>query len=346
MNGGIHSEIVQHPSAWYGRDLIDDTAWLARLEGEDLAEIDAALKAVQARNLPLGAIGRADFPLPKLGPKLLVHLDSIRTGRGFVVLRGLPVARYTDAEVGVIFWGIGAYLGEPVTQNPQGDLLGHVYDHGRTYGDLDVRGYQTAAHLPFHTDSCDLVGLLCLRAAKSGGLSSVVSAITLHSEILRRRPDLLEPLYRGYHYIRREAANTEEPVTPHRIPVFGAKNGLVSCRLIRNQINAACVKVGRPLEAPELEALDLFDSLSRDPSIHLDMNLQVGDMQLCNNLTMLHSRTDYEDWPEPERKRHMLRLWLVFRERRPLASTFPAHNGYGRNQIAEVALLSAESGHG
>ncbi len=151
-------------------------------------------------------------------------------------------------------------------------------------------------------------------------------------------PDLLAPLYRGFHYIKREAADTDDPVTAHRVPVFGVKDGLVSCRLIRNQINAAAAKTGKPLDPLEAEALDLFDSLAQDPRSISTWTCRVGDMQLCNNLTMLHSRTDYEDWPEASRKRHMIRLWLVFQERRPLAANFPQHNGYGQKLIAELAL--------
>ena len=338
MSGQIHSSPVQHPSAWYGRDLMNDPSWLVQLSPQDLAEIAAAVRGVKAHGLALGEVGRGNFPLPTLGKKLAQWLDEIRTGRGFVVVRGLNVADYTDDEVGLIFWAFGAYLGVPVTQNPHGDLLGHVYDHGRRYGDIDVRGYETNAHLPFHSDSCDLVGLLCLRRAKSGGLSSIVSSVTLHNEILRQRPEYLAPLYKGFHYIKREAALTDDPVTPYRLPVFGARDGYISARLVRNQINAACVKTGKPLEPLEQAALDFLDSLAYDSKIHLDMDLQLGDMQLCNNLTILHSRTGFEDWPEPERRRHMIRLWLTFQERRPLADAFPPHNGYGRNQIAEVAF--------
>jgi hypothetical protein len=340
MSDLIQTQPVRHPSAWFGRHLVDDPSWLVRLDRNDLADIAAAVRNVRAHGLSLGQVGRASFPLPSLAPKLAQWLTEIRTGRGFVVVRGLNAEDYSDEDVGLIFWGIGCYLGVPVTQNPQGDLLGHVYDHGRRYGDIDVRGYETNARLPFHSDSCDLVGLLCLRRAKSGGLSSIVSSVTLHNEILRQHPEYLAPLYTGFHYIKREAALTDDPITAYRLPVFGAKNGFVSARLVRNQINAACEKTGKPLEPLEQASLDFLDSLAYDPEIHLDMDLQVGDMQLCNNYTVLHSRTGFEDYPEPERRRHMIRLWLTFRERRPLADAFPPHNGYGHNQIAEVAFQS------
>ncbi len=341
MPGPVHDKLVQHPSAWYGKVLAKDSSWLVHLSPRDLAEIADAVRGVKAHNLTLAEVGRSSFPLPTLSQKLAEYLEEIRSGRGFVVLRGLNAADYSDDEVGLIFWAIGAYLGVPVTQNPRGDLLGHVYDHGRRYGDIDVRGYETNAHLPFHSDGCDLVGLLCLRQAKSGGLSSIVSSITLHNEILRQHPEYLEPLYNGFHYIKREAALTDDPVTPYRVPVFGAMEGFVSARLVRNQINAACQKTGVPLAPLEQQALDFLDSLAYDPDIHLDMDLQVGDMQLCNNYTILHSRTGFEDFSEPERRRHMIRLWLTFRERRPLGAGFPAHNGYGLNQVAEVAFQSA-----
>jgi len=340
MSDQIYAHPITHPSAWFGRNLANDPSWLVYLDEQDLRDIAEAVRAVRARGLSLGQVGRGSFPLPHLASKLARWLEEIRTGRGFVLVRGLNTADYSDDDVGLIFWGIGSYLGMPVRQNPQGDLLGHVYDHGRRYGDIDVRGYETNAHLPFHSDGCDLVGLLCLRRAKSGGLSSIVSSVTLHNEILRLHPEYLPPLYRGFHYIKREAALTADPVTQHRVPVFGAKDGHVSARLVRNQINAACEKTGKPLEPLEQASLDFLDSLAYDPAIHLDMDLQVGDMQLCNNYTVLHSRTGFEDYLEPVRRRHMIRLWLTLRERRPMADCFPAHNGYGQNQIDEIALQS------
>jgi hypothetical protein len=169
--------------------------------------------------------------LPTLGPLLRQWQDEVTDGRGFYVLRGLNAADYTDEQVGTIFWAMGLHLGRAVTQNPEGDLLGHVYDHGRRYGDIDVRGYETNAHsaIPHRFGRCRRATLPAPR--KSGGLSSVVSAVTIHNEIAKRHPEYLPALYRGFHYIRREAALTESPVTPHRLPVFGARDGLVSVRL-------------------------------------------------------------------------------------------------------------------
>ncbi|MBL6618265.1 MAG: TauD/TfdA family dioxygenase [Reyranella sp.] len=337
----ILNEIVRDSSAWYGPDLANDTSWIVHLQPSHLAEIGAAMEQVSRRGLAFAALTRDDFPLPTLGPSLRAWQEEVVNGRGFYVLRGLNSHDYSDEEVGTIFWAMGLHLGQAVTQNPRGDLLGHVYDHGRKYGQIDVRGYETNAHLPFHTDSGDVVGLLCLRPSTSGGLSSVVSAVTIHNEILKRHPEYLAPLYRGFHYIRREAALTESPVTPHRLPVFGVRDGKLSVRLIRNQINAAASKSGVPLEPIEKAALDLVDALAYDPAVHLDMDLQQGDIQFCNNYTILHSRTAFEDHPEPERRRHMIRLWLTMDQRRPLADGFPPQNGYGDRQLIASALQAA-----
>jgi hypothetical protein len=325
-------------SAWRGPDLADNPSWIYTLSADDSAELDAALRGFQAHGLPLAAMTRERFPLPRFGATLAGHLDEIAHGRGFVVVRGLPMARYSDAEVGLIFYGIGTHLGLPLQQNPKGDLLGHVFDQGRAYGQIDVRGYETNAHLPFHTDGCEVVGLLCLRAAKSGGLSSLVSATAVHDEIARRHPECLAPLYRGYHYIRREAALSAAPVTPQRIPVFGVADGVVSCRIVANQIKAGAKKLGTPLDPLEQRALDLVAELSYSARFRLDMDLLPGDMQLCNNYTVMHSRTEFEDWPEPQRRRHMLRLWLALREPRPLAAGFPRQRGYRADDWVEIAL--------
>ena len=236
--------------------------------------------------------------------------------------------RYRDEDVGLIFWAFGRYMGAPLYQNPQGELLGHVFDHGRTYGNIDVRGYETNAYLPYHTDAGDVVGLLCLRRSLEGGLSSIVSSTTVHNEILSQHPEYLGLLYNGYYYIRREAALTERGVSDRPIPVFGYQDGLVSCRYIRNQINAGAVKREVPLTTFERAALDFMDEQTRRPDLRLDMDLQAGDIQFINNYTILHSRTGFVDGPEPDQKRHMLRLWLKFPKVWPLSPEFPTHMGY------------------
>jgi hypothetical protein len=319
---------ITGPKAWRGEALTGDPAWVMSLGAAEIADLDRALAVAKATGRPLAEIEREHFPLDAMRPLLERALDEIYAGRGFVVLRGLPVARYRDDDVGLVFWGLGRYLGSPLAQNPQGDLLGHVYDHGRTYGQIDVRGYETNAYLPYHTDGCDLVGLLCLRRGLEGGLSSIVSSVTVHNEILAHHPEYLGLLYNGFYYIRREQALTSTGVSERPVPVFGCRDGVVSCRYIRNQINAGAVKRGIPLTAIERAALDHLDEVTRRADLRLDMDLEPGDMQLCNNYTTLHSRTEFLDGPEPHQKRHMVRLWLKFPTPWPIASDFPDHAGY------------------
>ena len=334
---------ITGPRAWRGDALSrDPSAWIITLGAAELADIDRALMTAKATGRPMLGVERELFPLTVTRPTLERIGAELYDGRGFVVVRGLPVERWSDDDVGLVFWGLGRYLGAPLYQNPQGDLLGHVYDHGRTYGNIDVRGYETNAYLPYHTDAGDVVGLLCLRRSLSGGLSSIVSSVTVHNEILAQHPEYLGLLYNGFYYIRREAALTERGVSERPIPVFGYADGMVSCRYIRNQINAGAVKREIPLTTFERAALDHLDEQTRRADLRLDMDLEPGDIQLINNYTILHSRTGFVDGPEPYQKRHMLRLWLKFPKPWPLGPEFPAHMGYKPAQDTPI-LVEAEA---
>jgi TfdA family taurine catabolism dioxygenase TauD len=333
---------ITGPKAWRGEALANDPSWLLTLGDAEIADIDRALAAARATGRALPDIDREHFPLTVMRPRLEQTLAELQDGRGFLVVRGLPVQRYRDDDVGLIFWGLGRYLGAPLYQNPKGELLGHVYDYGRTYGNIDVRGYETNAYLPYHTDAGDVVGLLCLRRSLKGGLSSIVSSVTVHNEILAQHPEYLGLLYNGFYYIRREAALTERGVSDRPIPVFGARDGVVSCRYIRNQINAGAVKREVELTTFETAALDFFDEQTRRADVRLDMDLQPGDIQFINNYTILHSRTEFLDGPEPHQKRHMLRLWLKFPTPWPLSAEFPAHMGYKPAQDTPI-LIEAEA---
>lgn len=323
---------------WHGQELARNEDWISTFTPQELDAIDKALQAFKQSGVGLENMTRAEFPLPTLSQKLAEHMDEIRNGRGFVVLRGLPVLRYSDEDAGAIFYGLGLYLGQPLHQNPRGDLLGHVANQGRKFGEMDVRGYETNAQLPFHTDGCEMVGLLCLRPAFRGGMSSIASSVSVYAEIARQHPAYLKPLADGYPYIRREAAFTEAPVSA-RISVFGVAEGVISCRCVPTQIEAAAKSLGKPLEGIEKAAIDKVVELTNDPRFRLDMDLQAGDIQLINNYTVMHSRTEYEDYPEPERARHLLRLWLAFDEPWPLPPDFPRQLGYTKGQLAEKHLL-------
>jgi hypothetical protein len=326
--GMVWQEQIDGPMAWRGADLGTDGPWLLHVTPAEQKEIVAALHHAQKTGLPMLHWREGDFPLETLKEKLAGMAWQLRHGLGITILRGLDISGFSDDEVGMIYWGLGVHLGEPLGQNPKGDLLGHVYDQGRSYGNLDVRGYETAAYLPYHTDSCDFLGLMCLRQGLSGGLSSLVSSVSVHNAILAEHPEYLGLLYNGFYYIRREEALGSKGVSEMPIPVFGQKDGVISCRYLRNQINAGAVKREVPLTAMEAEALDFMDAQTQRADLRFDFMLQPGDMELCNNYTMLHSRTEFVDGPERHQQRHMLRLWLKFREPWPTSDYFGQHRGY------------------
>jgi hypothetical protein len=237
--------------------------------------------------------------------------ETLEDGIGFALVRGLPRERYSKADAALIYWGIGAQLGPAFAQNAHGEMLGHVRDLGVDWRtDSRARGYQTRLHLPFHNDSTDVVALLCLQKAKSGGASRIVSSTAVHDAFLERRPDLWRTMCEPFCVDRRgEESPGQKPW--YVTPCFVRHDGRLWVRYNRTFIESAqrFPEVPR-LTAAQREALDLMDTLCNDPAFHLDMQFEPGDMQFLCNYTVLHSRTEYEDWPEPERKRHLLRLWL------------------------------------
>jgi hypothetical protein len=316
---------IEGPSAWIGADMCKREAeWSYRLSPLEIAEIEAATEAVRACGLDIAEIRRDDFPLPTLGPVLDRLRDEVLDSRGFVLLRGMPVEDRPIAESATAYWGVGTYFGRARSQNAQGHLLGHVYDLGKGLSatNPNLRSYATAERQNFHIDRCDIVALLCLRRAKSGGLSSIVSSMTVHNVMAARRPDLLERLYHPFPVDRR--GEVPEGKTPfYEAPVFNQHAGYVSVLYSRLHIGSAqrFPEVQR-LTAEDIEALDMLIELAGNPELRLDMNFMPGDIQVLHNHTILHARSAYEDWPEPEHKRHLLRLWLSPPGARPLPPVF------------------------
>ncbi len=319
------------PAAWLGAEMRKRDDWVLWLDARDRAELDAAMRA--SRRLPLEEIEARDFELPTLGPRLVALRDELVEGRGFALLRGLDIEGRPIEESARLFWGIGAWLGRAVSQNAQGHVLGHVYDLAYDTRDPDVRTYQTTERQFYHADSCDIVGLLCLQPAKRGGLSSIVSSVTLYNEVARRRPDLAALLSDPVPIDRR--GEVPEGADPWFLnSVFNHHDGLMSGYYVRRYIESS----QRLPRAPRLgdrhhEAFDLLDELAEDPDIHLDMEFRPGDIQFLHNHTIFHDRTAFEDWPEPERKRHLLRLWLCPPNGRPLPPHYAAR--WGRTTIGE-----------
>jgi hypothetical protein len=314
-------------SAWYGPDLKERSDWIEHLSETETAEVESAVRSLAESSFDLTSISSDDFPLPKLGERLRRLLEEVLAGRGFVLIKALPVQRWTRREAATAFMGIGTHLGTLRMQNAEGHLLGHVKDLGRSSLDPNARIYQTRERQTHHTDSCDVVALLCLRTAKSGGLSSLVSSTTIFNEMRRRRPDLLRVLLDPIETDRRgEVPQGGKPY--FSIPVFNRHEGLVSAIYQRQYIESARrFPTVAPLSPVQIQALDLFDKLANDPKLHLTMELQPGDIQLVHNHTILHDRTAFEDFVEPERKRHLLRLWVAPLNARPLPEVFAERFG-------------------
>ncbi len=323
-----------HGSAvWRGPEMAARSDWIEPLSAAEVEEIEAAVHAnAQADIAQLRA---AHFPLPLLAPRLARIRADVLHGRGFALLRGLPVQRWTLRQSATAFFGIGAHLGPAVSQNAKGHVLGHVQDLGLSADDPNVRIYQTHERQTFHTDSCDIVGLLCLRVAKHGGDSALVSSNTLWNEMRRRAPELaallLEPIATDR---RGEVPPGEKPY--FTIPVFNwlvtqhddQTAGHMSAIYQRQYIDSAQRFEDAPRLTPaHVAALDLFDELANDPQLHFLMTLAPGDIQLVHNHTLLHDRTAFTDWPEAERRRHLLRLWLAPLDARPLPPVFAQRYG-------------------
>jgi len=320
-------ERIDGAAAWYGPALARRRDWIETLSAAEVAEVDDASRRVAGRNADLTAIRAADFPLPTLAPRLQRVLDEVLNGRGFALIRGLDVDRYSRREAAAAFLGFGSHLGSPRPQNARGHILGHVADVGLSSDDPNVRIYQTHERQTFHTDSCDVVALMCLRTAKTGGLSTLVSAVTIYNEMRAREPDLAAALFEPVETDRRGEVSPGQPPC-FRIPVFSWHAGLLSVMYQRQYIESARrFDDVPPLTPRQVAALDLFDALANDPDLNLQMALRPGDIQLVHNHALLHDRTAFEDWPEPERRRHLLRLWLAPAGARPLPPVFAERYG-------------------
>jgi TfdA family taurine catabolism dioxygenase TauD len=315
-------------AAWYGPEMARRDDWQLPLSATEIAEIEAALRPLVAGAADIAAITARDFPLPTLGSKLKARVENeVLNGRGFLLMRGLPVERWSMREAATAFFGLGSHLGSARSQNGKGHVLGHVQDLGLDVTDPNVRIYQTHERQTYHTDSCDIVGLLCLKTAKSGGLSALVSSTTIFNEMRRRRPDLLRLLFEPLATDRRgEVPDGQKPY--FEIPVFSWHEGYLTAIYQRQYIDSAQRFPDAPRLSPaHIEALDLFDALANDAALHMFMEFRPGDVQLVHNHTILHDRTSFVDWPDPERRRHLLRLWLAAAGARPLPASFAQRYG-------------------
>jgi alpha-ketoglutarate-dependent taurine dioxygenase len=303
--------LVTDPAAWTATSFESAADYTVTLTDAERRELLVAVHNIERRNrlVPATKLTHADFALHELGPRLARAFEQVRSGCGFVVLRGLPRADLGFDEFATVVWGLNTFFGYPLSQNAQGELLSEVVDASAV--EATPRMYRSALELGLHTDVTGMLSLACWNSAKSGGETLLASGVTIHNEIARRAPHLLEVLYRGFHYHRLgEQAPHQEPVTPFRIPVFAVRNGQISVRSARAGFVAGHHELRIPFSEKEIEAIALFDEIAREPSNHVAFSLEAGDMVVINNYVVMHAREAFEDYPEPKRKRRLLRIWL------------------------------------
>jgi hypothetical protein len=304
-------------SVWMGKDLARSLEWQVQLPHETLADIDASIRRLRGRNVSFDTLAIEDMPLESFRHKLAELKDEITNGRGFVVLRGLPVENYSVAEQKMIYWSFGRHFGTATPQSFLGDLIGDIMDLTDEEPDATRRrGYHSGGAQVMHTDATDIVSMLSLQMAKVGGESRLCSAHTVHNLMLDNCPGLLKQFYEGFP-LRMPDSDAEamgRAAFMGRKAAFSFKNGKVSCAHVRGFVERG-VKAGDYTLTPvELAALDVFGAFSNHPDVTLDYVLRPGDMQFFNNRTVLHGRKYFEDYPEKAKRRHLLRLWLTVPE--------------------------------
>jgi hypothetical protein len=308
---------IVDPACWVAGELEGTEAWVYRLSDAEIADLDDAVANVEARGLELKDVTRDDFPLPVLAGALTEIREELLDGRGFAIIKGLPVTERSRFQNAAAFWGIGTYIGRALCQNGKGHLLGHVKDIGDDINTPTGRGYSSPSELNFHADSCEILSLFCLQTAKSGGHHRICSSVATYNEILRRRADLANEL--AFRFYRSRRGELPPGVTRPwlRQPVFSVKDGYFAARGASSTIKRSQDLPGVPKLTPaQIEAVEMFQAVAGE--LALDIDFEPGDISFVYNHVTLHARSAYQDWPEPERKRHLLRLWLNTDGARPL----------------------------
>ncbi len=304
---------VVDPSIWTKEDLSSSKDWLYRL---GKVEIDGLVKMAGRYRNKFGDDPNAllkttqeDFDLGAFGETLPKIYSQLKDGLGIALLRGLPMDDIDHIDAAAIYWGIGRHMGEAMSNNPEGDMLGHIRDEGLDYDDPNHRGYQTNVTMDYHCDQTDIVGLLCIRTAKSGGLSKVVSSIAVYNELLKRRPDLVEVMAKPYCWTKHaEMSSNEKPY--YESPVFNVLGDKLCIAFGPKHMEKGHMLPEAPdMTEVQLEGIRLMEQICEEQ--HYAMTLERGDIQFANNSVALHTREGFEDWPELERRRQLWRLWLV-----------------------------------
>jgi len=313
----IRLDPIVHLAAWRAdriRSLDDISFDLGR---RHLDALEGALARVRREGRDLATTTDADWALPEIADELASLRDLLLQGRGLVLVRGWPVDRLSVEELGLIYWGMGTHFGRGVPQSAMGDRLGYVTDVSTKGG--RERGYRSRSELSLHNDSDDVVGLLCVRQGRSGGMSRLASAMAVHNVMTEECPQHLAPLYEGFHHSWMDARPPGEGlVTSLKVPLFSWTGGEFAVCHLRSRVELACEESGVPLTETQIAALDAFEAIANRPGLLFEFRLEPGTASFINNYVLLHSRTGFEDFDEPERKRLLLRLWLQARPPRPV----------------------------
>jgi hypothetical protein len=323
------------PSVWTGDEIKNSRRWIRDLTPAHVGALDAALKAVKDKNW--FEVTRANFPLKGFEELFADIAEELENGSGIMKLRGFPVERYGEDDLRRMYFGIGSHLGTPVFQNRTGELMRAIRDEGahvgRTYGQTkDAKGSTflssyartlTNGGLRFHTDRTDVVGLLCVRQAMKGGISTLASTPAIHNAILAKRPDLLDALFTDYWRSRfgeegtgKDGSSTTR-ATAYPLPIFGVRDGKFTSHYSLTFIEAAQMAPGVPkLTDKQKEAIDLLMQTAQD--LCFEMTLEPGALQLINSHVTYHGRTPFEDDFAAGMSRLLLRIWLTMPNNRPL----------------------------
>ncbi len=307
------------PKPWRAAEVADGSQWIRQLTEAEQKGFLRGLEAFEASGKPLHSSVGSDFPFENLDQLKADIEDALYRRLGFVLLRGMPLDGLSVPRIEALYWGWCNHLGVLRPQGKDSGLVKSVRDAGGTYRSATGRGYNTNAELDFHTDFADYVTLLCINAARSGGMSRISSTLAARQKMEREAPELVKELFEPIHYSR-QGEESPEQRPYYRAPTFSEQDGWFSCRYSRNHTRHAHKFDGVPHPRhTQLAAMDLLDKTAGDPELVLEMALRPGDMQLLNNHVTLHSRTAYVDYEEEDRKRHLLRAWIATPGSQPLS---------------------------
>ena len=290
--------------------MLDPASWTIELTDLQRHEIVAEANAAAGNGRSVATLTVEDMPLRALQPVVDAAVAALSGGRGFILLRRFPVEELSEPATELGYLGLGLHLGTPVGQDARASLLGHVRDERVPRTGPHIRLYQTHERQDFHTDGADVVGLLCLHGAGSGGESRLASTHAVYNQILTTRPDLLEVLYQPFAWDRNDEQAPGDP--PYFLmPAIHDLDGVPRIFYIGWYIRDAQRHADAPRLTPQqLDAMRLVEQTANDPAFHVEMDFQPGDIQLIANWNILHAREAYEDAEDPAERRHLLRLWL------------------------------------